>query len=217
MDEIDKIDENNNDSKLSNELLEENKLYIPLKFWFNRNTGLAIPLIGLGGYRDIEELYKLIYINDDSLYNMKPCNNLIYSYKKWHRDSNNKYVERNCHHYHNISNSIIVRCDKHEYINIIPIKSYKRWNDCSILECPYCLVDGNYINDIDDLDDLDDSDNLDDIDDLDDIDNLDDSDDIDNLDDSDDLDDLDDLETINIGIKNNVGSSNNNITYTIDY
>jgi hypothetical protein len=33
-------------------------MYIPLKFWFNRNNGLALPLIGLQ-YHDVRVTIKL--------------------------------------------------------------------------------------------------------------------------------------------------------------
>src|SRR5690606_23998110 len=47
------------------EVIPEYTLYIPLQFWFNRNTGLALPLIALQYHEvrllfEFEEVHKLI-------------------------------------------------------------------------------------------------------------------------------------------------------------
>ncbi|ARF09335.1 major capsid protein [Catovirus CTV1] len=58
------------------EIIPEYELYIPLQFWFNRNTGLALPLIALQYHEvrilfEFEEVHKLIVYSGNANFDMR--------------------------------------------------------------------------------------------------------------------------------------------------
>lgn len=67
VDELTRLDAPDKDGNVKNEY----ELYVPLQFWFNRNSGLALPLIALQYHEvrlefEFEELNKLIVWKSDS-------------------------------------------------------------------------------------------------------------------------------------------------------
>lgn len=74
-------------STTSTEVIPEYTLYVPMQFWFNRNTGLALPLIALQYHEvrllfEFEEVHKLIVYSgnasfDNRRFSMKDASILV--------------------------------------------------------------------------------------------------------------------------------------------